>query len=166
MGTQRHRSRRFMDRTQVRSKTTVCMPPSPIAGEGCPHITRHMLALTNPRKEQQVSNFKTLHGVRLQPCCIATIDKINQRIKKGNALQIVAPACIFAQMFLGPPKSEIATVYSVSTADWGMLAEMVKGIATATNRSIAGDAALEMDNHPSGQLGDFWTGIFERFSSR
>ncbi len=102
----------------------------------------------------------------MQPCCIKTIDIINQRIKKANALQIGAPACIFIQMFLGPPKSEIATVYSVSTTDWGLLAEMVKGIAAATNRSIAGDAALEVDNHPSGQLGDFWAGIFERFSGR
>jgi len=102
----------------------------------------------------------------MQSCCIKTIEIINQRIKKANALQIGAPACIFAQMFLGPPKSEIATVYSVSTTDWGLLAEMVKGIAVVTNRAIAGDAALEMDNHPAGQLGDLWTGIFERFSGR
>jgi hypothetical protein len=25
------------------------------------------------------------------------------------------------------------------------------------------DAAGEMVNHPSGQLGDFWTGIYEAF---
>jgi len=42
---------------------------------------------------------------------------------------------------------------------------MVKGISAAARRTIAGDAALEMDNDPSGQLGDFWTGIYEKFSA-
>jgi len=111
-----------------------------------------------------MGNLRTLHGVQLQPCCRKSIKIINGRIKKSNALQIAAPACIFVQMFLGPPKSEIATLYSVNTTDWSLLAEMVKGISDATRRTIAGDAALEMDNHPSGELGDFWTGIYEKFT--
>lgn len=111
-----------------------------------------------------MSNFKTLHGVELQPCCIKTVSIINERIKKSNALQVIAPACIFAQMFVGPPKSEFATLYSVTTTDWELLAEMVKGISAATRRTIAGDVVLEMDNHPSGQLGDFWVGIYGKFS--
>lgn len=110
-----------------------------------------------------MSNFRALHGVQLHPCCIKTIKIINNRIKKSNVLQIAAPACIFVQMFLGPQKSEIATLYSVQTTDWNLLAEMVKGISAATRRTIAGDAALEIDNHPSGELGDFWTGIYEKF---
>jgi len=74
-----------------------------------------------------MGNLRTLHGVQLQPCCRKSIKIINGRIKKSNALQIAAPACIFVQMFLGPPKSEIATLYSVNTTDWSLLAEMVKG---------------------------------------
>jgi len=112
-----------------------------------------------------MSNFKTLHGVELQPCCIKTVSIINERIKKSNALQIIAPACIFAQMFIGPPKSEIATLYSVSSSDWNLLAEMVKGIEAAANRRVAEDALLETFNHSSGQLGDFWMGIYEMFAN-
>jgi hypothetical protein len=113
-----------------------------------------------------MTGFPTMYGIQLQPCCINTIKIIRDRIKKANALQIGAPACIFTQMFLGPPKSEIATLYSISTTDWGLLAEMIKSIGAITNRTIAGDAALEMTNHPSGQLGDFWEGIYEKFSGR
>jgi len=112
-----------------------------------------------------MSNFRTLHGVNLQPCCIKTVGIINDRIKKANALQIGAPACIFVQMFLGPPKSEIATLYSVSSSDWNLLAELVKGVKAAANRRVAEDALLETLNHTSGQLGDFWMGIYEIFAN-
>lgn len=110
-----------------------------------------------------MSSFKVLHGVQLHPCCIRTIDRIRQRTKLSNALRIGAPASIFVQMFLGPTKSEIATLYSVSTTDWGLLAEMIKGIDVTTNRRNAEDAFLETIDH-SGQLGDFWMGIYNGFS--
>jgi hypothetical protein len=110
-----------------------------------------------------MSNYKTLHGVQLQPCCIKTVKIINGRIKRANTLQIAMPACIFVQMFLGPSKSEISTLYSVSSTDWGLLAEAIRSINTIVKRAVLNDAAGEMVNHPSGQLGDFWTGIYEAF---
>jgi hypothetical protein len=85
-------------------------------------------------------------------------------MQKANALKIGAPTCIFAQMFIGPPKSEIATLFSVATTDWVLLSEMIKSIDSIARRTIAGDAALEMSNHSSGKLGDFWEGIYKSFT--
>lgn len=110
-----------------------------------------------------MSDFKSLHGVQLQHCCTRTIDRIRHRTNLSKALRIGAPACIFVQMFLGPPKSQISKLYSVSSTDWGLLAEMVKGVDAATNRRNAEDAFIEATEH-SGQLGGFWMGIYNRFS--
>jgi hypothetical protein len=110
-----------------------------------------------------MSSFKTLHGVQLQPCCIRTIERIRSRVELSQALRYGAPASIFAQMFIGLPKSDIATLYSVSTTDWKLLAEVIISIGTITKRAILNDAALEMVNHPTGQLGDFWMGVYEAF---
>ncbi len=113
-----------------------------------------------------MSGYKTLHRVQLQPCCVKTINKIRQREKLSKALRYGAPASIFVQMFIGPPKSDIATLYSVSTTDWRLLAEVISSIDIITKRAIINDVAPETMEHPSGQLGDFWNGIYEEFGGR
>lgn len=113
-----------------------------------------------------MGRYKALNGVRLHPCCIKTIKSINQRIKNSNILQVGAPVGILVQMFFGPPKSEIATLYSISTTDWGLLAEFVKGVCAAVNRKNAEEALNEAVIHQSGDLGAFWDRVYEIFDTQ
>lgn len=106
---------------------------------------------------------KALHCVQFQPCCLRTISKIQQKEKLSKALSYWAPAGIFAQMFIGPPKSEIASMYAISSMDWRLLAEVVISIDIITKRAVLNDVAPETVDHISGQLGEFWQGVYSYF---
>jgi len=109
---------------------------------------------------------KTLYCVQLQSCCLRTVSKIRQKEKLSKALRYWAPAGIFAQMFIGPPRSEMATLYAVSSMDWKLLAETIINIDTITKRAILNDVAPETVDHVSGQLGEFWHGVYAYFGGK
>ena len=117
-------------------------------------------------------DFNPIKDLRIQNCCIKTIEKINGIIKSGNALSTLLVALPVFKAFFYPPKySQLAsltsTVVSITTEDWVLLTRDVQMVSKIVRRrvyDISGEHSLDhvLDNKRKLQL--FWEGVANAFA--
>ena len=117
-------------------------------------------------------DMNPIKDIRLQNCCINTIETINGIIKSGNALSsflVVLP--VFRAFFYPPKYSQLAsltsTVVSITTEDWVLLVrdvQMVSKIVRSRVYNISLEHSLDhvIDNKRKLQI--FWEGVANAFA--
>ena len=113
-----------------------------------------------------------IKDLKLQNCCVKTIENINDIIKSGNAISsvlVVLP--VFKAFFYPPGYSQLAsltsTVVSIKIEDWVLLARDVQMVSVIVRRraydiSFAHSLEHVLDNRRRLQL--FWEGVANAFS--
>lgn len=114
-----------------------------------------------------MSNYPSIHNLKLKKCCIDTIDGINRRLKMSNILAAGLGPAVFINIF-GPSPSTLNTIVSVSQLDYSTLKTLVEASASITaiaKRMALSDCQSELLRHNAHfELSRFWEGMVNVFS--
>lgn len=104
-------------------------------------------------------NLPLLVGL-LQPCCKTALADIKDTLQRGHVLQALVATSGLWELLGSPP---LDTLVSVSTADWSLFAQAAKGATLVARNECKQIAFDEFQNHPGGNLNQFWESMLESF---
>lgn len=110
-----------------------------------------------------MGQYKEITNLKLEDCCIKTLIDIERRENIGRWLSGVMLLLVFVNLFIGPSKAELKTLYDIRYTDWTLLANAVSSIPGITRRAILNEIIKEQMLH-DGKLRHFWDGTFDAFS--
>ncbi|MBU1168769.1 MAG: hypothetical protein KKD44_04305 [Proteobacteria bacterium] len=77
-----------------------------------------------------MARYPDIHHLKLEKCCIDTINEINKRLKLGNVLSVGVGAGAWANIF-GPSPSTLNTIVSVAQINKSIRVYMVVALFVA-----------------------------------
>jgi hypothetical protein len=116
-----------------------------------------------------IRKYYGIKSVKLEQCCIDLTQSINQDITNSAITSSILIALPFFKAFFYPYSAKVASVgssaVSVSTEDWKQLAEAIKGVNTATRKSVCDAAGRHsLDHHKNRKLQQLWEEISNAFA--
>ncbi|MGD9368835.1 MAG: hypothetical protein PVH87_24240 [Desulfobacteraceae bacterium] len=122
--------------------------------------------------EEWVLIIRKYHGiksVKLEQCCIDITLWINRNITNSAITSAILIALPFFKAFFYPYPEKVASmassVMSVATEDWKQLAEAIKGVNTATRKSVSKAAGEHsFAHHKNRKLKQLWEEISNAFA--
>lgn len=124
--------------------------------------------MTGSRGPDSVRRMDTpaILNLKLEPCCVAALNEIRDKLKAGKLLQHALGGGQFIVLMAGRGKfvSSANTVYGVSTTDWGLFAQAVSSVSVIVKnrcRQVCDFQALK--HHNQSTLYRFWRGMSKSF---
>jgi hypothetical protein len=122
--------------------------------------------------EEWILIIRKYHGiksVKLEQCCIKLTQKINSAITNSAITSAILITLPFFKAFFYPYPEKVASMassaISVSTEDWKLLADAIKGVNQITRESISNDAMKHaFAHHKNRKLYLLWKEISNAFS--
>lgn len=112
-----------------------------------------------------MGQYKEITNLKLEKCCINTLIDIERRESLGRWLSGLMLPLVFVNLFIGPSKTELKTLYDIRYSDWTLLANAVSSIPGITRRAILKQIEMEQLKH-DGKLRQFWDSAFDAFSGK
>lgn len=108
--------------------------------------------------------YPNINNLNLPNCCQKRIERINQKVKIGNALQSVICAGTLFNIF-GPSPSGINTIVSLQQTDFSSFSQAVKAIPGITRAAARKECEQEYIGHiGNAKVEKFWKGMVDVFS--
>ena len=122
--------------------------------------------------EEWVLIIRKYHGikdVKLEPCCIDLTKWINGTITNCAIASAIIITLPFFKAFFYPYPEKIVSMasssVSVANENWRQLAEAIKGVNTATRRSVSDEAKTHsFYHHKNRKLKQLWKEISDAFA--
>ncbi len=106
------------------------------------------------------TTFASMRAIRLSPCCLRTVQEINETANLGRLLRGALVASPFAVMFGTGP---IETTYTILDTEWDDLVHAVGSVSVVTRAACYRLAFAHWNEHSGGDIGRFWERLADAF---
>lgn len=109
-----------------------------------------------------MNKYPSITGLKLEQCCIDSINEMNELINSGKLIQIFSVVGSLGMLLASPPKDPgYSTLLNITFSDWELYAKAIKAVPNIIKQNPKTIAAKEcLNRHIGRPLHKFWYSMY------